>query len=90
MPIAKRSSNGSIAIVRYEDAPTNTTRSQVKALETAFSTYTPSDIGDGVWDAQFTAVPLSTLAPTYRFRSLAGDSGYQDRMTRTGEGKARS
>lgn len=79
MPIAKRSANGSIAIVRYEDAPTNTTRSQVRALVAAFSTYRPSDIGRGVWTANHSIVPVSTLAPTYRFHSLAGESGYQDK-----------
>lgn len=72
MPIAKRSANGSIAIINYSDAPTATTRSQVRALETAFSTYAPSDIGPGTWTKRHSAVSADTLAPSYRFVRRAG------------------
>lgn len=63
MPIARRTDAGAIQVVAYGSAPTATTRSQVRALQIAF----PG------------AAEVTTLDASYRFRSLAGDSGYQDR-----------
>lgn len=63
MAIARRTDAGAIQIVAYSAAPTATTRSQVQALRVAFPR----------------AAEVETLDPAYRFRSLAGASGYQDR-----------
>lgn len=63
MPIARRLDGGAVQIVAYSSAPTATTRSQVRALQVTFPF----------------AAEVTTLDPNYTFRSLAGDSGYQDR-----------
>lgn len=62
MPIARRVSGGAIVIVAYDDAPTPTTRSQVRALQIAFE------------DAR--EASAAQLAPGYVFRDLSGETGY--------------
>jgi hypothetical protein len=63
MPVARRLKNGRVQIVAYSASPTRTTTSQIHALMVAFPD----------------AAEVKTLDPSYTFRSLAGDSGYQDR-----------
>jgi len=64
MPIAQRMKTGAIHVVTYDAAPTRTTKSQVHALHVHFDY----------------AKHVDAIDPNYRFRSLAGDSGYQDRF----------
>lgn len=66
MPIArhaKHANRGRIVLVRYSAAPTVTTRAQIRACEESFPN----------------AVRVGAIDKGYVFRSLAGESGYQDR-----------